>query len=153
MKSRIWLALCCVAAVLTSCDEGPTATTTCETVSLPLHGAPAGPVIVKVGLEVQSTGIVPVVTATDPQGTDNLRDVVQSLSVFPDAKCAGAPITLRDDLAGSGIEETFGTAVDATANPSLYAAIAAASTWPVAIEFQDRDGNRTAGRVAAPVLR
>lgn len=120
---------------------------------LPLHGAAAGPVVVDVALEVQSTRIVAVATVTDPQGSENLRDVLQSLSVFQDARCQGAPITVRDDVSGSGVEETFGTAVDAAANPSLHGAIAAVNSWPVAVEFHDRDGNRTAGRIAARVLR
>ena len=126
----------------------------CNRVALPLSGSGDGPVVTDVALEVQEgEGIVVVATATDPQGTENLRDVVQSIGVFPDAGCEGAPIVVSDDLSGSGIEETFGTAVDASGNPALFAAIAAATHWPVEVQFADADGNRTVGRVSARVIR
>jgi hypothetical protein len=124
----------------------------CETISLPVTGPAAGPVVVDVGLEVQpGVGIIVVATATDPEGTANLTGVLQSVGVFPDRLCEGTPLVIQDDLAGSGLEETFGTAVDATANAALFNAIAAQSSWPVSLDFQDLDGNRTTGRVLAPV--
>jgi len=141
-----------IALITAACGNGATAPgALCGTVALPLSGAVAGPVVVDVGLEVQSTGIVAVATATDPQGSANLASVSQIIGVFPDASCAGTPITIQDDLVGSGVEETFGTVVDASANPALYNAIAAASQWPVTVDFQDRDGNHTVGRVLAEV--
>lgn len=125
----------------------------CSTQALPLTGDAAGPVVVDVGLEVQPGGIVLFATATDPDGTDNLLDVLQSVSVFPDSRCQGTPATLTDDLAGSGVEETFGTVVSASDDAAWYAAIAAADRWPVAVDFADLDGNRTQGRVMARVVR
>ena len=137
---------------LAACD-GTTEPDGCMTSALPLAGGAGAPVVVAVGLEVQTEGIVLVATATDPQGTDDLVDVEQSIGVFPDARCTGTPIVLVDDLAGSGVEETFGTAADAATSPALYAAISAAQAWPVEVDFRDRDGNRTQGRVLAQIIR
>ena len=144
------LALAVLAVACSDDPPGPGAVV-CGVLPLPLTGAAAGPVLVDIGLEVQSTGIVAVATATDPQGSDNIDGVLQTIGVFPDANCAGAAIPIQDDLAGSGVEETFGTVVDAVANPSLYNAIAGATHWPVTVDFQDRDGNHTTGRVLAEV--
>jgi hypothetical protein len=137
---------------LSACD-GTTEPDGCTTSALPLAGEAGAPIVVEVGLEVQTEGIVVVATATDPQGTEDLADVEQSIGVFPDARCTGTPIVLTDDLAGSGVEESFGMAVDAASNPALYAAISAAQTWPVEVDFRDRSGNRTQGRVLAQVIR
>jgi hypothetical protein len=123
------------------------------TVALPLTGAAAGPTVTDVGLEAQASGIVVIATATDPQGTADLQDVVQVISVYPDSECAGSPIAIQDDLSGSGVEETFGTVVEVSASPALYEAIANAERWPVEVDFGDRDDNRTAGRVMARVIR
>ena len=137
---------------LANCDNGPVEPANlCATVPLPLHGAAAGPVVVDVGLEVQPGIIVVVATATDPQGTTNLGGLLQSVGVFANARCEGSPLTIQDDLAGSGVEETFGTAVDSLVNGTLYNAIAGATTWPVTVDFQDMDGNHTIGRVLADV--
>lgn len=123
----------------------------CETASLPLHGAAQGPVVVDVGLEIQAGGIVLVATATDPQGTANFGSLLQSAGVFVDLRCEGSPLVIEDDLAGSGVEETFGTVVDQAGNPALYGAIAATASWPVTVDFQDIDGHHTIGRVMAAV--
>lgn len=139
-----------------ACGDDPAgpAADRCQTVALPLTGVAAGPTVVDVGLEIQpGVGVVIVATATDPQGDENLRDVLQSVGVFPDENCEGSPLTLRDDLVGSGIEETFGTAVDATDRPALFAAISAALDWPVEVDFVDLDGNRTTGRTRARIIR
>ena len=104
-----------------------------------------------VGLEVQSSGIVVVATATDAQGSANLDSVLQTVGVYPNASCEGTPIPIQDDLVGSGVEETFGTVVEASVNPALYNAIAAATQWPVSVDFQDIDGNHTTGLVLAEV--
>ena len=126
----------------------------CMIEPLPLSADPNAPTITDVGLEIQpGEGVIVVATATDPDGTDNLRDVLQSVGVFPDAQCEGVPIVLRDDLVGSGVEETFGTAVSATNDPALYEAIAAAVRWPVEVDFSDADANRTTGRVFARIMR
>jgi hypothetical protein len=134
-----------------ACGDEPPAPPLCGTVALPLSASAAAPVVVDVGLEVQSTGIVAVATATDPQGDANLTNVQQTIGVFPDANCAGAAITIQDDLVASGVEETFGTVVDASARVALYNAIAASTHWPVSLDFQDLDGNHTIGRVLAEV--
>lgn len=148
------LVLPLIAALASACDGDPEGVDDrCMTGSLPLTGASAGPTITDVGLEVQATGIVVVVTATDPQGSDDLLDIVQSVSVFPDADCSGSPITIRDDLAGSGVEETFGTVVEASDSPALYESIANADGWPVELDFMDRSANRTTGRVMARIIR
>ena len=145
------IAFAVVVVMTAACgDDPPAPGALCGTVPLPLSAAAAGPVVIDVGLEVQSTGIVAVATATDPQGSANLAD---AFGVFPDANCAGTAITIQDDLVGSGIEETFGTVVDESVSRPLYNAIAAADQWPVSVDFQDLDGNHTTGRVLAQVRR
>lgn len=140
--------------VVHGCDDGPTEPgASCDTSALPLSGAPAGPTLVAAILDVQSTVIPLLLTATDPQGSADLIDVQQTASVFRDTRCTASPIVLEDDLAGSGVEESFGTAVSSETDAALYAEIAAATTWPIEIDFQDRAGNRTTGRVMATVRR
>ncbi len=139
-----------------SCGDGtaPIDEDLCMTDPLPLSGVPNGPTITDVGLELQpGEGVIIVATATDPQGTDNLLNVLQTVGVFPDKECRGAPITLQDDLVGSGIEETFGTVVSFTADSALYVAIEAESAWPVELSFADADGNQTVGRTSARIIR
>jgi hypothetical protein len=140
-------------ALLAACGDGVTESTdNCNTVALPLTNGAAGPTVTSVTLEVQPAGIVVLASATDPDGSDNLVDVTQSVGVFPDAQCNGTPIELQDDLAGSGVEESFGTAVDMVVNPTLYNTIASVAAWPVAVDFRDADGNRVTGRVMATVI-
>lgn len=137
-----------------ACTEDPAGIDDrCMATMLPLTGPANGPTVTDVGLEIQELGIVVLATATDPQGSANLEDVVQAVGVFRDKQCTGSPIVVQDDLVGSGIEETFGTVVEAAADPVLYEAIATAQRWPVEVDFQDRDSNRTAGRVMARVIR
>ena len=152
-RGRLILGVVLLAAV--ACDSEPSGPEdACMLVDLPLSGGASGPTIVDVGLEVQEgSGIVVVATATDPQGTADLEDVIQSVGVFRSDGCEGAPIVLQDDLVGSGVEETFGTAVEASTDPALYGTIAAAASWPVEIAFSDKSGNRTSGRVSARVFR
>lgn len=126
--------------------------TLCEPQALPFAGAADAPSVTDVGLEIQASGIVPVATASDPQGFANVDGVLQTVGVYPDALCEGAPIELQDDLAGVGIEETFGTAVPST-QTDLYTAISAATTWPVRVRFSDIDGNVTEGDVTARLIR
>lgn len=152
MRHRL-IAILVPLVVLTACEDDATDPgNECAAAGLPLSGAEAAPTIVEVGLEVQTGYIVVLATATDPQGSENLFGVLQSVGVFPDLTCAGAPIVLQDDLVGSGVQETFGTAVDAQVNPALYDAISSATFWPVEVDFRDQDGNRTSGRVLASVV-
>jgi hypothetical protein len=124
----------------------------CQIVELPLTGESNAPVITDVALEAQEDdGIVVLATATDPQGSKNMRDVLQIIRVFQDAHCEGSPIVLQDDLASSGVEESFGIAVPRT--NQLFDVIAAAEQWPVEVEFRDLDDNSTSGRVFARVIR
>ncbi|HEX6307703.1 MAG TPA: hypothetical protein VFZ69_05905 [Longimicrobiales bacterium] len=141
-------------ALAAACSDDPVVVDDfCETQALPLAGVAAGPVVTDVALEVQSHGIVVLATATDPQGSTNLNYVVQQIGVFPDAPfCNEPPLVVQDDLAGSGIEESFGTVVVATADPALFSAIATAQSWPVEVDFSDLDGNRTTGRVRARII-
>jgi len=152
LKAHGFLAMAFI-VIGVSCDSGTTEPQqNCQAVSLPLSGSAAAPVVVAVSLEVQTSGIVVLATATDPQGTENLLGVNQSISVFANAQCNGTPLVVQDDLAGSGVEESFGTVVGSSENPSLYNAIAAAASWPVAVDFRDQNGNRTMGRVMATVI-
>lgn len=140
---------------LVSCDDdGTRAVDLCMAQALPLSGTADAPTVTDVGLELQpGEGAIVVATATDPQGTENLTDVLQTVGVFPDENCEGAPIEIQDDLVGSGIEETFGTAVSAVDDAALFQAISASSGWPVEVEFTDLDGNVTAGRTLARIIR
>jgi hypothetical protein len=122
-------------------------------VALPLAGATNAPTVTAVGLELQAEEIILVATASDPQGSENVQGVQQAISVFPNTRCQGAPIVLRDDLAYVDVEETFGTVVTSASNPSLFNAIVGASAWPVELDFTDIDGNRTHGRVLARIIR
>jgi len=134
-------------------DEVTNPVDQCGAVALPLQGSAEAPSVTDVGLEVQTSGIVVVATVFDPQGSENLRDLLQTIGVFPDGLCASTPITIQDDIAASGVEETFGTVVVAADNPALYSAIAASNSWPVEVDFVDVDGHRTTGRVRARIIR
>lgn len=123
----------------------------CDLRPLPLSGSAAGPVVRDVALEVQPTGLVLLLTATDPQGTDDLVDVVQTVGVYAEITCSAAPLTATDDLACSACEESFGTLVPA--GDPLYVAVAGASAWPVSVTISDASGNVTAGNVSARVVR
>lgn len=147
------IALLIPLAGFTGCDDGPgDPGNDCNADTLPLSASADAPTIVAVRLEVEANGILFLVTATDPQGTSNLLDVVQSVGIFPDRLCEGTPVVRTDDLAGSGVEESFGIVVDPAVDLALYGAIAAASSWPVEVDFEDGDGNRTFGRVFAIVV-
>jgi hypothetical protein len=123
----------------------------CQVQALPLTGPPAGPTVTDVTIEAQAgDGIVVLATATDPEGGDNLRDVLQTIGVFPDERCEGKPILLQDDLVDSGVEESFGIA--ASASSPLFAKIAASTTWPVSVDFSDLDGNRVTANVSARII-
>ena len=133
-------------------DAGPTGLDSCHTLELPLSGEQNAPVITDVALEAQTgDGIVVLVTAADPQGSENLRDVLQIVRVFQDARCDGSPIVVQDDLAYSGVQESFGVAVPST--QPLFNTIAAADSWPVAVDFADANGNATSGRVMARIIQ
>ena len=139
------------AAMVAGCEDDPAAPVVCETQPLPLSQSADGPVVVDVGLEVEEVGIILVATATDPQGGDNLRDVVQRIDVFQNVTCDGPVIPIDDDLVDSGVEETFGAVISAQGARPLYNDVAGRTEWPVRVEFRDIDGNVTAGRVLARV--
>jgi hypothetical protein len=154
MKLRRMILGVCIGAAACGGDGVQPEDDRCNLQSLPLSGADDGPVLVDVGLEIQAgEGVIIVATATDPQGSENLRDVLQSVGVYPDEGCRGTPRTLLDDLVGSGVEETFGTAVDADTDAALVATIAAALSWPVQVDFVDLDGHRTQGDLLARIIR
>jgi hypothetical protein len=133
-------------------NAGPTGDDSCRVADLPLSGEQNAPVITDVALEAQTgDGIVVLVTAADPQGSENLRDVLQIVRVFQDDRCDGSPIVVQDDLAYSGVQESFGVAVPS--NQALFNTIAAADSWPVALDFSDANGNATSGRVMARIIQ
>lgn len=155
MGGKIGVVVVAVGVVLAACDDtgGPEVIQSlCELQTLPFAGSAAAPSLTDVGLEIQPSGIVPVATASDPQGFANVDGVLQTIGVYPDARCEGPPVEVQDDLAGVGIEETFGTAVPST-EADLYAAIAAADSWPVRVRFADLDGNITEGDISARLIR
>ncbi|HEX2250315.1 MAG TPA: hypothetical protein VHH32_08185 [Gemmatimonadales bacterium] len=124
----------------------------CEIEELPVQGSSNAPLVTDVALEVQDGGgIVLHATASDPQGDDDLIDVPQIIRVFQDPLCETSPIVLQDDLAASGVQENFGTAVER--GTALYDAIAAAESWPVEVDFRDADDNTTSAQVLARVFQ
>jgi hypothetical protein len=125
----------------------------CQVVDLPIAGNANAPLVIDVALEAQvGEGIVVLATATDPQGSENIRDVLQIIRVYQDIRCELSPIVVQDDLVGSGVEESFGIAVPATSQ-ALFDAIAQSESWPVAVEFRDINENSTSGRVLARVIQ
>lgn len=105
-----------------------------------------------VRLRVQSEGIELLATVTDPQGSDDIRGILQTVGVFESSYCNAISFDLLAKFRDSGREKSFGIVVDAAVNPVLYAEIAAASAWPAHVDIVDEDGNRTSGRVAARVV-
>ena len=145
--------LCLTLLLSCSGDNAGPAGDSCHPEDLPLSGEQNAPVITDVALEAQTgEGIVVLITATDPQGSGNLRDVLQIVRVFQDQGCEGSPIVLQDDVASSGVEESFGIAVPSSTQP-LFDAIASADSWPVELEFSDANGNATSGRVMARIIQ
>ena len=143
-------------ATLPGCGSGtdPVEGDLCMVQSLPFSGGVDAPTVTDIGLELQpNEGIVVVATVSDAQGGDNIRNVIQSVGVFPDALCEGAPFVVHDDFVDVGVEETFGTAVSIEQHPDVYAAIDGSSGWPVEVDFVDLDGNRTKGRLSARLIR
>ena len=149
-------ALLLLASVLVlACDDEPMPpdnADACGAVPLPVQGASSAPAVTDVRLEVQPVVIVLHATATDTDGSGNINNVVQSIGVFRDRNCAGAPIVLQDDFVGSGVEESFGNVVARGEDEALFDSIAASTTWPVELDVRDADGNRTTGRVRARVV-
>lgn len=142
-----------ILVVALACGDSTTEPEECETESLPFSGDAGAPVVTDVGLEIQpGEGVVVVATATDPQGFSDVEDVLQTVGVYRDRTCTGSPLTVQDDLAGLGQEETFGTAVPAS-DTELYEAIAAATDWPVRVDFVDAGGNRSQANVLARIIR
>lgn len=129
-----------------ACYEG-----SCTTNDLPFGQSADAPTLVEIKLECQPKSIVVLATVTDAQGTDNLLQINQTIGVFPDKDCRETSIVVEDDLAGSGLEESFGDVILASENPDLYALICSRETWPVEVEFRDADGNTTTERVVATV--
>jgi len=139
--------------ILPTCEHetGPAAGEPCNTMPLPLSGGVEAPLVSAVTLAVEGGDIIARVTVTDPQGPEDLARVMQRLSVFTDRRCEGAPLELVSDVDGAGVPENFGIVVTFSDNQALYGAIVSGLTWPVAVAFSDVHGNRTAGRVQAPV--
>jgi hypothetical protein len=153
LRTLIRILIAALSVSLVACGDEATspAADECQVVALPLSGDANGPLVTDVAIELQEgDGVIVLATATDPQGTPDLRDVPQIIRVFQDASCDRSPIVMQDDLAGSGQEESFGSA--APWGSELYDAIAATESWPVEVDFRDADGNATSGRVLARVI-
>ena len=148
---RILLAALSLSLVACGDNASDVGADECQLVDLPLSGDANGPLVTDVAIELQEDdGVVVLATATDPQGSRDLRDVPQIIRLFQDAGCERSPIVMQDELAGSGQEESFGSA--APWGSELYGAIAATVGWPVELDFRDTDGNATSGRVLARVI-
>lgn len=148
-----YLSVALVMALVACGDSGgePDSQDSCGAVDFPLTGEAEAPVVTDVALEVQpGEGIIVLATASDPQGSENIQQVPQIIRVFQDAQCDASPIVLQDDLAYSGVQESFGTAVPS--DMPLFTTISQADSWPVAVDFRDIDENTTSGRLLARVL-
>jgi hypothetical protein len=136
-------------------DSPPRACTdrsACGAVALPLAGGLDAPTASDVRLECQaSSQLVVHVTIADRQGDADLQDTVQFVQVFKTNDCQGPVAELEDDLIGAG-QETFGTAVERSEEPSLYDQICGCTTWPVRVALRDATGNTTTGVVDATVV-
>jgi hypothetical protein len=133
--------------------SGPTQADLCNATTLPLSGSPDGPTVTDVRLQFEGSIIYAHVIATDPQGTDDLLNVIQRITVFQDRQCAGSFVTLRKSLMGSGVDESFGAVLTFGEDQSLYNEMVFAVTWPVGVVVADASGNATMGRVLARVVR
>jgi hypothetical protein len=151
VRRMVTVAFACAAAA--ACGDGPSGPDdNCSIVALPLQGSANAPTVTDVALEVQPGGIVVLATATDPQGSADLANVVQSIGVFPNDDCTGIGVVLLDDISASGVEESFGTVFTSGQNPLQYGNVSAAASWPVMVDFRDVDGNRTSGQVRARII-
>ena len=81
----------------------------CSTRNLPLVDGSDAPSLLEVKLECQDPEVVVLATATDPHGSANLQDVLQTIGVHSDKSCQGTTLTVQDDFVGVEIEESFGT--------------------------------------------
>jgi hypothetical protein len=151
------MAVALVTPVVIQCtasdSAGPSQVDMCNATTLPLSGAVDGPTVTDVRLQFEGSFIVVHAIASDPQGTDDLLNVTQQISVFQDKQCAGSFLTLRESLMGSGVNQSFGTVVTFGEDQSLYNQMVLAVTWPVGVVFADASGNTTVGRVLARVVR
>ena len=136
---------------LLSCDPSSTGSDDmCNALGFPITGAPNGPVVTNVSIELVGSQAVVRATATDDSET--LAGVVQSVGVFQDRLCTTELIVLTAEVE-SGTQKTFGTVATTQDNPPLYTAIASSLSWPVQVEFSDTDGNTTMGRARATIPR
>ncbi|TPW16640.1 MAG: hypothetical protein FD129_689 [bacterium] len=124
----------------------------CNTENLPLTDDADGPVLTEVTLECQGANINVLATITDPQGDDDLLQVIQRIIVHGRSDCEGdLAYEVVDDVAGSGLEESFGIALDRATNAALFDQICSVTEWPVQVQLYDASGNVTTGRVMARV--
>jgi len=140
--------------VVTGCsdDDGDDGGNSCNTESLPLIDNAAGPVLTEVILECQGDNLNVLATITDPQGNADLLGVIQTIAVFGRNDCEGGPnFEVMDDLAGSGLEESFGIVLTRGANTELFDQICGLTEWPVEVNLHDASGHETSGRVMARV--
>ena len=121
---------------------------------LPLRATPPAPVLTAIRLECQEGRYLNLMaTVTDPQGDADLRDVPQVFQVFDGPDCARARWTVTDDVAGSGLDESFGVVFERDTAPTVFDAICASERWPVRAQLRDASGSRTEGLVSAVVSR
>ncbi len=127
---------------------------------LPLQGGPDSPVVASISYKCATqctpqynhTCIrVTVASVTDPQGIADLKNIHQTLRVFPDAQATGLPEQKFFEVETYGIY--FGGAaagdyyLDATA---IQNAACAAASWPMEVVAADASGHLTTGKFLAP---
>lgn len=145
------LAACSGDGGLTVIDEGDEG---CVTADLPFSSSEPAPEVTDVTLDVQDDQrVVLLATITDPQGDENIQNIEQTISVFRDNQCQTTTVTLTDDFACSGCEESFGALVTLDDDEQFFQAINASAVWPVEVDIQDADGNTTSGQLLAEVER
>ena len=133
-------------------DDNDDVGDSCSTESLPLIDGAAGPVLTEVILECQGDNLNVLATLTDPEGDADLLGVIQTITLFGREDCEGDPnFEVMDDVAGSGLEESFGIVLTRGANTELFDQICGLTEWPVEVNLHDASGHQTFGRVMARV--
>jgi hypothetical protein len=138
--------------LLAGCGSGSAIdATACGLRELPLRAGADAPVVERATLECQGSNVVALAVVSDPQGSADLSNVPQRLTVFLDRKCSAAAAPLVDDVVGSGVEESFGPALTGAEHAAAIAQLCASADWPVRLEVRDASGNAVTGTVRAAV--
>lgn len=123
----------------------------CGAMALPFTGGPNAVSILSAKLECNSTSVSPLVTVRHATPSE-LDGVQQTVGVFPDRDCSGAPVEATDNVI-SDLEESFAEVIQRSINPTLYDEICGSSEWPLSVRFGTQTAfPTTVGIVPATVI-